>query len=71
MDEITVLTPLEMKIKEQKSPVLSPYIDYNDYLEYLTKRGITLNPKIEPSVFELKNGLPYVGMGAKTAITGG
>ena len=33
MDEITVLTPLEMKIKEQNSPVLSPYIDYNDYLE--------------------------------------
>ena len=36
-----------------------------EYYEYLSGKGVALNPKLFPSIFYLKNGLPYTGMAVK------
>jgi len=42
-----------------------------DYLEYLSGKGVALNPKLFPSIFYLKNGLPYTGMAVKETVGAG
>jgi hypothetical protein len=42
-----------------------------DYLEYLSGKGVALNPKLFPSIFYLKNGLPYTGMAVKDTVGAG
>jgi hypothetical protein len=36
-----------------------------DYVDFLKGNGLYINPKIEISIFTLKNGLPYVGLSAR------
>ena len=39
-----------------------------EYIEYLISKGLFINPKLEISIFNLKNGLPYVGLSSKEDI---
>jgi len=54
-----------MRAKYFPSQSIEEYKGQNDYLSYLASKGAALNPKIFPSVFHLKNGLPYIGMAVK------
>jgi hypothetical protein len=42
-----------------------------NYLEFLNSKGVALNPKLFPSIFYLKNGLPYTGMAVKEIVNEG
>lgn len=65
-----MLTSTEMLRQQQKSPTIGPYNAYDEYFTYLSQKGISLNPKLQPAVFQLKNGLPYIGMVAKDTVEG-
>ena len=60
-----------MRAKHFPSESVKPYNGQDDYLTYLTSKGVTLNPKLFPSIFHLKNGLPFIGMAVKEAMSGG
>ena len=42
-----------------------------EYVEYLVSQGLYINPKLEISIFNLKNGLPYVGLSTREDVAGG
>lgn len=54
-----------MRAKYFPSQSEEEYKGQNDYLSYLASKGASLNPKLFPSVFRLKNGLPFIGMAVR------
>lgn len=64
-DDLVIRTAEEMRDKHFPSASDGEDTSLGDYLSDLTSRGITLNPKLFPSKFHLKNGLPYTGMATK------
>jgi hypothetical protein len=42
-----------------------------EYYKFLTEKGLIVNPKVQISVFHLKNGLPFIGMAANEPVTAG
>lgn len=41
------------------------------YYEFLTEKGLIVNPKVSLSIFQLRNGLPFIGMAANESIGAG
>ena len=64
-DLAEVQTMAEIRQEHLPSESVGSDTSAENYLEYLSGKGVALNPKLFPSIFYLKNGLPYTGMAVK------
>lgn len=65
MEPLVIESSQEMRWKHFPSVSVGEYNEQNDYLAYLRSKGVELNSKLFPSIFNLKNGLPYIGMAVR------
>lgn len=64
-DDLPLQTAKKMRSTHFPCQSDGPSTQLKDYLEDLQQKGVILNPKLFPSKFHLKNGLPYTGMATK------
>lgn len=69
--EVDLQTAAEMRQAYMTVPAVQPTDISHDYFHKITSEGLFFNPKIQPSVFQLRNGLPYTGMAARETVRGG
>ena len=70
-NDLEILTAPELRAKYFPSTSEGEDKSLLDYLEELKAKGVMLNPKLFPSKFLLKNGLPYTGMAVSEEVKGG